>query len=261
MQKSVLLLLYLILFQVPLTYFAKGSLSRARACFHSNDGSATDCSHLIDHLRSLILSVQMLDKKYRDTVPNLIKDLPFSLGSGDDGASILASMKRTRKSKSIISKKNALYPNEEIDLTKWWLGKDVSRIVSDTENAREECTRNLLLDQRSRETQLQIIIILETLALGASMPNVESKPRDGFNQPTLAENDAEKARKPKKPQDLDTLLDLFVDRLSIWQTMVSEDSKHSKGKENSAPHTDQSTKSRNRSNLPNQFCVDVVIPL
>ena len=243
--------------QASLAYFAKGPLSRARAFFQSYGSSSIRYAPLIDYLKSLLLSVRLLDKKYKVTVPNIVAGLPFRWVDADDSTSILSSMKKARKSKKIALKKNGLFPDEDIVLTQWWLNKDTSSLPEGNEAAREECTRSLLLNLKSRETQLQIILILETLALETAL-------QDSENKQDLITNHMESTMlgKIKKPQDLDTLLDISVDRLSIWQTMAMDVLKPKKDdQQNTSQASSVEIKPRDKPNLLYQFCVDVLIPL
>lgn len=204
----------------------------------------------------MVLSVQLMDKKYRETIPGLVKTLPFNTSSNDDRANILQSMKKTKSKKGGL-KKNGLYAGEDIDLSRWWLNKDVSEVTCDTDDARESCTKDFFMGQKSRETQLQIIIMLEALAL-------ESSP-DYISDNVVVQQEYSKGEKPrrnKKPQDLKVLLDLHVDRLSIWQTMTLDDTGASKRpKEAASTRADGRINEIVKSNLLHQFCVDVVIPL
>ncbi|KAL2043524.1 hypothetical protein N7G274_003831 [Stereocaulon virgatum] len=247
--------------KTSLAYFAKGPLSRARAAFQKNDGSGYDQSHLVQSLRTSILSLTVMDTKYRETLPALIKDLPFGPLSEDERATVVATLgKKVRKSKKTKVGKNGLYPGEEVSITRWWLARDKPSAACDFFDAREEETRAVLLEQRARETEMQIILALEVLALEA--PSVTLSIEQNA-QELLAQRDEEspKKKKPKKLLDLYMFLDLLVDRLCIWQsTSTDEDKASSQGKK-STPHyvagaVDESTMSGHL----RQFCVDVVLP-
>ena len=246
--------------QAPLAYFAKGPLSRARACFQSYDEVSRAPSGLIAHLRSLILPLPTMDRKYRETIPELIKELPFDLPSEDDGAGILALWMKGRRSKKVKMGKDGLYPSEKGSIAQWWLTKDISNYASDTPESREEVTKSLLLEQRFRETQLQIILVLETLAIESSTSGLTPAIENPESQPAIMADNKEKAKKPKKPQDLDTILDLLVDRLSIWQSMTAEE-KSERNQPRPDPEHTKKDKSSAKANQLHQFCVDVIIPL
>ena len=203
-----------------------------------------------------------MDKKYRETIPNLIKDLPFSVLSEDDGISVPASMLKTRRSKKVKLSRNGLYPNEESSIARWWINRDIPDVACDTIEAREEYTRSLLLEQRFRETQLQIILVLETLALESSRPNLHILHERSEGQLNIDESKVEKTKKPKRSENLTTVLDLLIDRLSIWQSMTTEETRPSSDQQGLVHQVGEGDDERplNR-NLLQQFCIDVVLPL
>ena len=204
-----------------------------------------------------------MDAKYRETIPNMVKDLPFGPMSENESASITdALVKKIRKSKKTKIGKNGLYPGEEVSITRWWLSRDPPAAACDSADARDNATRLALLEQRARETQLQVILALEVLALEASTigPSVENN-----KMRTVTEGVGEsqgKRKKAKKPQDLIMLLDLLVDRLTIWQSMnMDEDKTSKKGETTSSQHPVISIDKTSNSDHLQQFCVDVVLPL
>ncbi|KAL6717964.1 hypothetical protein ACLMJK_004049 [Lecanora helva] len=247
--------------QTPLAYFAKGPLSRARATFHAHGSSGHDPAVLLSFLKSSILTIATMDRKYRETLPNLLKDLPFSTLSGDEGSSLVASSGKTsRKSKKSKLGRNGLYVGEEADIVRWWLGKDKEPAASESVDSCEDVTKIIVHEQRIRETQLQMILILETLALEAAEREFPVHPSQ-----ILPEDEAsdlhKKPKKPKKPQDLDTLLDLSVDRLSIWQSMSPFEAKKTDTSDTvSSEGMDKAPSISTRNDQLRHFCVDVILP-
>lgn len=202
-----------------------------------------------------------MDKKYRETVPTMVKDLPLGVFSGDENDSIFTSFrKKPRKTNTLKPGKDGLYPEEEVSVVRWWLSRSNSMDSDDSFANREESVRIRLLEQKARETQLQIILVLETLALEAS--NLE---RNGEDVPAIVrEKNCPSKQKPKtkKLQDLNVLLNLLVDRLCIWQSMNMEEGSSSTNGDKFGAHT--------TGRIPNQvpnvdvlrnFCVDVILPL
>ena len=204
-----------------------------------------------------------MDAKYRETIPNMVKDLPFGPMSENESASITdALVKKIRKSKKTKIGKNGLYPGEEASITRWWLSRDAPAAACDSADARDNATMLTLLEQRARETQLQVILALEVLALEASTigPSVENNTMKNATE-GIGESQ-EKRKKVKKPQDLIMLLDLLVDRLTIWQSMnMDEDKTSKKGETTSSQHPVISIDKNSNSDHLQQFCVDVVLPL
>ena len=204
-----------------------------------------------------------MDNKYRETIPSIVKDLPFGPLSEDESASITnALVKKTRKSKKTKVGKNGLYPGEEASITRWWLTRDAPATACDSADVRDNATRLALLKQRARETQMQIILALEVLAQEAATTGTSIEQNTTKIVPEGAGESQQRRKKTKKPQDLVMLLDLLVDRLTIWQSMNMDEDKTSK-RENtpSSQHPVKSVDKTSNSDHLQQFCVDVVLPL
>ena len=253
----------LITHKSSLAYFAKGPLSRARAAFSLPDSHPNKHSHLISFLRSCILSLATMDIKYREALPEVVKGFPFDSRSDDECINVIKMIsKKTRKSKKTNVGKNGLYVGEEVNIARWWLSRDLSSVACDSAGAKEEAVRSALLEQRARETQMQIILSLEILALESiatsqpveNLPPMNSVGRDDGSQ--------KRKKKTKKPQDLSMLLDLLVDRLCIWQSMTVDEMKTSNG-ENRSAYQQAAKPTANMAGRDHlrQFCVDVVLPL
>lgn len=199
-----------------------------------------------------------MDKKYKETLPNIVKELPIGVFSDDEN--ITANFrKKTRKKQSSKIGKDGLYPGEELSAIRWWLDRRNSIDGDYSGEIRDESVRLRMAEQRARETQLQIILLLETLALEASNPGKtsESDPID-----VEEKHPSSKKQKAKKLHDLNVLLDLQIDRLCIWQSM-------SVGGGGSLIHDDK-TDSQATLRVSNEgrkfdvlrdFCVDVILPL
>lgn len=205
-----------------------------------------------------------MDIKYRETLPDLVKGLPFDSLSDEECTAVVGTIsKKARRSKKPNIGKNGLYPGEEANIARWWLSRDLSSVACDSVDAREEATKSAVLEQRARETQMQIILSLETLALESlaiSQPVGKSLPTDSIEGDIGLQN--KKKKKPKKPQDLSMLLDLLVDRLCIWQSMSVDETKTSNGEDRpTSQHGAKSTAKAEGSDHLRQFCVDVVLPL
>ena len=204
-----------------------------------------------------------MDTKYRESVPELVKGFPSDLLSEDECTTVLETIsKKIRKSKKPNVGKNGMYPGEEANIARWWLSRDFSSVACDSAGAREEAIRSAVLELRARETQMQIILSLETLALELL---AESQPVENLPLKDCIEGDRgsqKRKKKPKKPQDLGMLLDLLVDRLCIWQSMGVDEMKTSTGGDRPASqHGAKPTASAAGKDHLRQFCVDVVLPL
>lgn len=245
-----------------MAYYAKGPLSRARACFHGNNVSSSNHRLLPEFLRSCILNLSVMDKKYCETLPNLVKELPMAALSDDEnGAMIEATRKKPRKSKNCNKiGKNGLYPEEAANIARWWTSRKTGADRQDLPNCREEYINARVLVQRAREIQLQIILILETLALEISTSDVKA---EDVSSQILDKDHLDQSQKPKskKPKDLNTLLDVLVDRLCIWQSMNADETDSSPKGKHDAAQTSKGTDESSRLNNLRAFCIDVVLPL
>lgn len=203
-----------------------------------------------------------MDKKYGETLPTLVKELPMAALSDDEnGAVIEALRKKPRKSKKCTIGRNGLYPEEELNIAKWWISRKTVTDVQDTTTHGEEFIKARVLLQRAREIQLQIILILETLAIEISTSEIKLESISA-QAPGEDPQDSTQKQKSKKPKDLNILLDLLVDRLCIWQSMNADEAESSPSGKSAEPQkrssrTDQSS----RLNSLRAFYIDVVLPL
>ncbi|KAI4229707.1 MAG: hypothetical protein L6R36_000623 [Xanthoria steineri] len=247
--------------KASLAYFAKGPLSRARAGFSDETDGPTTRQCLIEHLRALIIPLDILDKKYREALPCLVKELPSANISDDERHEVTAKYKKsTRRSKKERIGKNGLYPGEELDVLGWWLNYVASAPAHDSLELMTEATNVKILEQRTRETFLQIILVLEVMALESTQTN-HAVEQCLSKEPGESEL-PEKKRKRKKPQDIGLLLELSVDRLCIWQSMAVEKDGSSEnigdvGRGNTGPGSISKEQDINRLR---EFCIDVVLP-
>ncbi|KAI0882809.1 DNA replication regulator SLD3-domain-containing protein [Annulohypoxylon maeteangense] len=241
-----------------LGYFAKGSLSRARAAFHLDCDANLEMNDLIGFLRSLVMTTTQLDKKYRETIPDIIAKMK-SLFHDSDSEHANAKTKK-RKAKKMKLGKDGLYPMEDDRIRKWWgirkpqSKRDEDMTTTDTESHE---TKLQVAWLRSRETQLQMIIILEILALE---PLVASRDEDsqlpGLPGPEPAA-EAPKEAPPKKGKgrsNLPVLVDLHADRLCIWQSTSLDGVKFLAGQDSQEQNTQKAI------DPLKDFCVDIIVP-
>ncbi|KAK6865901.1 hypothetical protein PG995_002429 [Apiospora arundinis] len=243
-----------------LAYFAKGPLSRARAAFHLDCDSTLDMSDLIDFLKSLVLSTQQIDTKYKSSVPDIIALAKTDLA--DSGDEQVAKTKK-RKPKKIKLGKNVLYPDEDAHVRQWWsLRKPQRRDDEDSSKSEAEGTRLQILYLRTRETQLQIILILEILALESSRSNENEI---GSQLPTLPGNESildsskQASVKKRNKHNFPVLLVVQADRLSIWQSTTLDGIELPDGSQ--AVDADGTHHSQGSSSDPlRDFCIDIIVP-
>lgn len=190
-----------------------------------------------------------MDLKYKETLPTIIRNVALVLS--EDEAD---SRPKKRKSKKKKLGKNGLYPEEEDFVRKWWKGRHLMESAGSTEVTREEEAKRHISDLRLRETQLQILLILETIALEASGSTASGE----APQEHVDHEGGAKQSKTKKPQDLNVLLELLLDRLCIWHAVSAEDAVvPDTVKENGENHL---SGKKIESDMLRDFCTEVIIP-
>lgn len=246
-----------------LAYFAKGPLSRARAAFHLDYDSTLDMNEYVTFLEGLIMPTTLIDKKYKDGVPGCVSLIDINDHSAEDASHVGKSKKR-KSAKKIKPGKAGLYPLEETLIRKWWASYDDDTDDNVPGASREEITRSRISQLRIRETQLQMIVILEVLALHP-LACTSADISDGL--PTIIPSGPnadgkEKQVKAKKPDHLIMLIDVHIDRLCIWQSIALEAVKTPL--DNPPPLAREaggsSTSLRLADNILRDFCVDIIVP-
>lgn len=191
-----------------------------------------------------------MDVKYRETLPTSVRDAVLALSDGEHAPGA-----KKRKSKKKKLGKNGLYPEEDDFIRKWW--KDRSTMErSALEISREAETKKHISDLRLRETQLQILLILEVMAL-------ESTPTEGSSDAgkvTDQKEETPKKSKAKKPQDLSVLLELHLDRLCIWHAVSLEESSAVESAKASSFNEGSTAGKKVESDAVRDFCTEVIIP-
>lgn len=206
----------LYLSRTPVAYFVKGPLARARAAFASGP------SELISFLRISILSDKTTDKKYRENVPEFVKDLPLR-----DTPNSNPKSKKKRKWKPERDK-YGFFANEKDYVEQWWRDDDDQRTALDSAEKLIDVIRRRSQQLRSRETFLQVVLILETIALETSAVKASDTldiAAQSHNMETqTGESQAgpdSKNSKKKKEVDICALLDKLLDCLVIWYSLAS----------------------------------------
>ncbi|KAK3330197.1 DNA replication regulator SLD3-domain-containing protein [Apodospora peruviana] len=244
-----------------LAYFAKGPLSRARAAFHLDCDSTLEMNDLIDFLRSLVITTVLIDKKYRETIPGIMSKMNTHVEDSDNEES----KTRKRKPKKPKLGKNGMYPSEDEHVRRWWtLTKPASHDEDGVTVAAME-TKYHVSCLRRRETQLQMILILEILALEPlrrPVETVEDNQLPGMEyQVVPQEPQQDTATKKRKKTNLPVLLDVHADRLCIWQSVTLDDVKSLAESQQTFTDGDESEKSQKGNSDPlRDFCVDIIVP-
>ncbi|KAF2842554.1 hypothetical protein M501DRAFT_927613 [Patellaria atrata CBS 101060] len=258
--------------KTSLAYFAKGPLSRARAAFSSDHGSSLSSlalPQLTEFLRSITLPLTIMEKKYREKLPGMIKELPLLVLSENENAISPVGMKKKKKAKKIKSDKDGLLPSEDEYVKRWWFSKELTLSYTQDPSSGEQFAKNRLAELRFRETLAQLIIILEILALEASpsfqASNTQVQEANTKTQTQgVTEASTSRKKRAKRPQDLNLILDILVDKLCIWQSVdESEGCLHTAGKSSAALDAGgvvSSTSEERTNDRLRNFCVEVIIP-
>ncbi|KAK4078693.1 uncharacterized protein Triagg1_3024 [Trichoderma aggressivum f. europaeum] len=241
-----------------LAYFAKGPLSRARSTFHLDLESNLDMADLIEFLKSLILTTVQIDKKYRETIPEIITKLKDRIESSDEGR------KRKRKPKKMKLGKSGLYPLEDENVMRWWAANKPE--PNDEVAITSSQVKSHVSILRTRETKLQMILIMEILALEplkaagesgeAMLPTLPGAAISG----DLLENALHPQPKKRNKHNLPVLLDVHADRLTIWQSTASDEQLLLEDAPSLQTPLDGSLEKKASSEPLRDFCVDVIVP-
>ncbi|ERS98452.1 hypothetical protein HMPREF1624_05236 [Sporothrix schenckii ATCC 58251] len=240
-----------------LAYFAKGPLSRARAAFHLDCDSNLEMDELIDFLKSIILTSAMIDKKYRETIPDLVSHLRTLEELSDHGDS----KRKSKKPKKVKLGSSGLYTGEDVHVRKWWAAnKPAPR--DDEVFPRPEEVKYTISCLRTRETQLQMILILEIMALETMRPTGDAGesqlPGMVGEMPAVAPIKKEAPKKRNK-HNLPLLIDVHADRLCIWQSTTS-DEVIALAESQARPVREAATTKTAHSDPLKDFCVDIILP-
>ncbi|KAF7717098.1 Uncharacterized protein PECH_004491 [Penicillium ucsense] len=236
--------------KTSLAYFAKGPLTRCRAAFNGSDttGAGNTCQ-LIEHYREAILAAKKMDLKYRESLPAAVREAVLAVSEDE------ASSTKNRRTKKKKLGKDGLYPEEDGFIRKWWKDRKMIDSVAQ-EGSREAETKKHISDLRLRETQLQILLILEILAL-ESVPPSNNCPGDEQKADGLTDTSKKRI---KKPQDLNVLLELHLDRLCIWHAVSIEDTAGEDSSQSSSLVDGQQPRKKPESDAVRDFCTEVIIP-
>jgi DNA replication regulator SLD3 len=244
--------------KTSLAFFAKGPLSRARAACAASTQGDLSFSHLAAFLRCMLLNMSAMDKKYREKLQAMIETLPPMSWSDYEQEGPASTKKRKSKKLPKLSREGT-YPFELDYVKRWWYG-DPSRHREETQ---KEMMKRKIGSLRVRETLAQVILVLEILSLETT-PEFKTREASANTgcQETLDEPEVEKKkkRKAKKPTNLLLLLDLLMDKLSIWQSIENDGSAVTTDRTNDLSMRDNDDKLQERDLLAG-FCTEVVIPL
>ncbi|KAF3764973.1 hypothetical protein M406DRAFT_258833 [Cryphonectria parasitica EP155] len=241
-----------------LAYFAKGPLSKARSAFQFDCETNLDMNDLVNFLKGLVIGIPQIDKKYRETVPALIDDMKVLVESNDEEEP----RPKRRKAKKMKLGKDGLWTNEVDDVKKWWRSnKPAVRDEDSSIDPREIKYHVSFL--RTRETQLQMILLLEILALEAVHPAQDAQDSllPGISVEDLPkEQPVGTAPKKKEKHDYSLLVNLHADRMSIWQSTTLDEMKMIAAEAEAKRGQSSRGADRADSDPLKDFCIDIIVP-
>ncbi len=260
----------LYLSKTSLAYFAKGPLSRARAASNSDQATAVQKQDLAQFIRSMILTMIAMDKKYKERIPSTIKLLTQRILPVTSTSAVTAKPIKVRTGKKLKLGKDGFYAVEESFLEKWLLDDDSDPNSTDAprlENGKPSLNTKVA-ELRLRENLLQLILILEVLAIEAS----ETVETPLATEPCTMDSQictqevGTKAKRPrvKRPQDIKITLDMLIDRLCIWQSVNADEDSGIDRKSEVRPCNNVASKALATTRASDQlkdFCREVAIPL
>lgn len=239
--------------KTSLAYFAKGPMSRIRAAFNRPGHSPP--RELAVLLRTAILSSSTAEKKYRDALPELLRNLPLRTSSDQEPATPAPEKRRKRKNK-LKPDKQGILPDEGTYFAKWWREDDSALTLASSAESLEQQLKRRSVGLRTRETFLQIILVLEIIALELKHADhlgpTETQPQDHGTESQERNETARSSRKEKKAQDLKVALDLLLDKLCIWHSLDQGPIE--------AATTKHEPLINDGSNQLRNFCVEVIVP-
>ncbi|PSR99433.1 DNA replication regulator SLD3-domain-containing protein [Coniella lustricola] len=242
-----------------LAYFAKGPLSRARSAFQFDCDSNLDMGDLIDFLKSLVVGIPQIDKKYKETLPKLVEDMKVFVDSDNEPGS----KPKRRKAKKMKLGKDGLWTNEVDHVKKWWRSSK-PEVREDAASANPQAVQYHIALLRSRETQLQMILLLEIMALEAIRPahDIPDDVLPGLpaEVSTSEKKTSEFTTKKKDKHDHSLLVNLHADRMSIWQSTTMDEMRMIAAETQAKDDQDSQSNTAADSDPLKDFCVDIIVP-
>ena len=214
---------------------------------------------LIDFLKGLVMSTVVIDKKYRETIPGIVATMKTLLQDSDNGTP----KPRKRKAKTPRLGKDGLYPGEIDHVRRWWASHRPVSSGDDDKTFTATESKYHISCLRRRETQLQMILILEMLALEplALAKGTECQLPGTESQAPSREASQEPSTRKRNKHNLPVLLDVHADRLCIWQSTTLDEVKAvAESQMPTGGHEGEKLDNANSDPL-RDFCVDIITPL
>ena len=248
----------LYLSKASLAFWAKGPLSRARAQARKPE-AGFGLEALKESYLAMVLPTKKIDLKYKESISKAVKDFIARKQEIPD-APKPAKPKQPPRNKLA---KNCLYAGEDEVIVKWWTERNTKRAMTTSVSVHEDDLRTAVSELRNRETEMQLLFILEVLYINILLSKVTdgavASPSPAIKVESVREDNATLPTRPaptKRKRDLYGELDVNAERLSIWHTVALGDILASPEKALESSH---STTSQSKDRL-RDFCRDVIIP-
>ncbi|KAK6335614.1 hypothetical protein TWF696_002381 [Orbilia brochopaga] len=204
----------------PLQYLPKTSLSRARVVFQTNGDPPASRLDLLLFLENMVLHIEESDEKYRNALIEIARTKRGQIGQVDK--------MNNEDLESVIVPPACLKDNEIKYVLKWLRSlSDEDGPVRSSEQEDLHIQRSIS-DLRWRESELQIILLLEIIAIKSKLPQGKlldyEKMKKADERKRRKREKAKTGQKPKKKKKMEpaVLLDLLVDRLCIWNSIGAD---------------------------------------
>jgi DNA replication regulator SLD3 len=210
---------------------------------------------LIDFLKSLVLTTVQIDTKYRESIPDTIAKMKTQVYSSDE-----QHKRKKRKPKKVKLGKDGMYSNEADYIRQWW-NSNKPELQGDEATVSQQQIKSHVALLRTRETQLQMILILEILALEPL--RVMEDEVDGQLPGLPGDSPEVMAPPPKKrsKHNFPVLMDVHADRLCIWQSTASDDLRLLEDSQSSGKSIEGHKPQKPSSEPLKDYCVDIIMPL
>ncbi|KAJ6259141.1 hypothetical protein Dda_6038 [Drechslerella dactyloides] len=234
----------------PLQYLPKSSLSRARVVFQTSADSPSSRLDLLLFLENMVLPIEDSDEKYRTALLDIARTKRGQIG-------IVDKMNNEDLESAIIAP--ACLKDNEIKYVLKWL-RSLSEEDGPVRSLEQEDLhiQRSINDLRYRESELQIILLLEIISIKSKLSPSKLLDYDKMKKADERKRRRrEKARtgeksKKRKKMEPTVLLDLLVDRLCIWNSIGA--SSEAKGSQPAAAQNRKDEKDRLR-----LFCAEIVL--
>ncbi|KAF3939553.1 hypothetical protein ABW19_dt0210527 [Dactylella cylindrospora] len=239
--------------KTSLQYFPKASLSRVRVMFPTGSNSPSSRLDLLLFLEGMIVPVEECDQKHRSGLRQISNARREKL--------ILNDKLSNEDLEAAITPPDCFRDNELRYVLKWLRSFSDDDTVIRSIEQEEACLQKCITELRSRETELQIVLLLEILAIRAKLTEdklqeyeklKKAADRRRRRQGKADGKERKKDKKKKKKSTPKNILDLLVDRLCIWHSIgAAHEPKNSQ-----KPDTLDQKAEKDRLK---HFCIEIVV--